>query len=110
MIPPAIIGILAVSRLGAIHSIVFGGFAPNALAQRIDACRPVALLTASCGIEGNRPPIAYRPLVEEAIRLSSHQPRRILVWQREQEKWAPTNRSRGQASWQKSSKVREAGP
>jgi propionyl-CoA synthetase len=65
-----VIGILAANRLGAIHSIVFGGFAPNALAQRIDSCRPVAVLTASCGIDGNKPPIAYKGLVEEAIRLA----------------------------------------
>lgn len=84
MIPAALIGILAVNRLGAIHSVVFGGFAPNALAQRVDACRPVALLTASCGIVGNRPPIAYQPLVEEAIGLSSHKPARTVIWQREQ--------------------------
>ncbi|KAL7936583.1 hypothetical protein V8C35DRAFT_295882 [Trichoderma chlorosporum] len=101
MIPAALIGILAVNRLGAIHSIVFGGFAPNALAQRIDSCRPVALLTASCGIESNKPPIPYRPLVEEAFRLATHKPRRTFVWQREQVSWAPTDRSAGQASWQK---------
>ncbi|PLB52467.1 acetate-CoA ligase [Aspergillus steynii IBT 23096] len=87
MIPAALIGILAANRLGAIHSVVFGGFAPNALAQRIDACRPVALLTASCGIVGNRPPIAYQPLVEEAIELSSHRPARTVIWQREQLRW-----------------------
>lgn len=101
MIPAAIIGILAVSRLGAIHSIVFGGFAPNALAQRIDACKPVVLLTASCGIDGNKPPIPYRPLVEEAYQLAAHQPRRTLVWQRDQVRWGPTDRSAGQATWQK---------
>ncbi|KAF7543210.1 hypothetical protein G7046_g10045 [Stylonectria norvegica] len=61
MIPSAVIGILAINRLGAIHSIVFGGFAPTALAQRIEACQPVALLTASCGIDGSKPPIAYQP-------------------------------------------------
>ncbi|KAL7923690.1 hypothetical protein ACQKWADRAFT_311940 [Trichoderma austrokoningii] len=101
MIPAAIIGILAVSRLGAIHSIVFGGFAPNALAQRIDACKPVVLLTASCGIDGNKPPIPYRPLVEEAYKLAAHQPRRTLIWQRDQARWGPTDRSAGQATWQK---------
>ncbi|KAE8366437.1 acetate-CoA ligase [Aspergillus caelatus] len=87
MIPAALIGILAVNRLGAIHSVVFGGFAPNALAQRIDACQPVALLTASCGIVGNRPPIAYQPLVEEAIDLSSHKPESTVIWQRKQLRW-----------------------
>ncbi|KID73879.1 acetate-CoA ligase, partial [Metarhizium brunneum ARSEF 3297] len=87
MIPAALIGMLAVNRLGAIHAVVFGGFAANALAQRIDSCKPVILLTASCGIVGNRPPIAYRPLVEEAIGLSSHKPGRIVVWEREQLPW-----------------------
>ncbi|POR39198.1 Uncharacterized protein TPAR_00608, partial [Tolypocladium paradoxum] len=76
MIPAAVVGILAVNRLGAIHSVVFGGFAPNALAQRIDACRPVVLLTASCGIDGAKPPMAYRPLVEEAVRAAAHKPPR----------------------------------
>lgn len=101
MIPAALIGILAVSRLGAAHSVVFGGFASNALAQRIDACKPVALLTASCGIDGSKPPIPYRPLVEEAIRLAVHKPRRTVIWQREQVSWRPTDRSVGQATWQK---------
>lgn len=101
MIPSALTGIMAINRLGAIHSVVFGGFAPNALAQRIDACKPVALLTASCGIEGNKPPTAYRPLVEEAISLASHKPSRTLVWQRDQLRWNPLDRNAGQATWQK---------
>ncbi|KAH0495141.1 hypothetical protein TgHK011_008708 [Trichoderma gracile] len=101
MIPAALIGVLAINRLGAIHSIVFGGFAPNALAQRIDSCKPAVLLTASCGIEGNKPPVPYRPLVEEAFQIAKHKPRRTLVWQREQTAWSPTDDSAGQASWQK---------
>lgn len=72
MIPAALVGMLAVNRLGAIHSVVFGAFAPNALAQRIEACKPDVLLTASCGIVGNRPPIEYQVLVGEAIGLSCH--------------------------------------
>lgn len=101
MIPSAVIGILAINRLGAIHSIVFGGFAPPALAQRIDSCKPVALLTASCGIDGNKPPIAYKPLVEEAITKSAHKPDKIFVWQRQQLRWDPINRIAGQLTWQK---------
>lgn len=101
MIPAALIGIFAINRLGAIHSVVFGGFAPNALAQRIEACKPVALLTASCGIEGNKPPTPYRPLVEEAVQLSSHKPYRTFIWQRDQVRWSPTDRTAGQMSWQK---------
>ncbi|KAM0212942.1 hypothetical protein ACHAPQ_004668 [Fusarium lateritium] len=97
-IPAAVIGILAVNRLGAIHSIVFGGFAPLALAQRIDSCHPVAILTASCGIDGNKPPIAYKPLVEEAIRLASYKPHNVIVWQRDQLQWE-INHDAGQLSW-----------
>ncbi|OAA42170.1 acetate-CoA ligase [Metarhizium rileyi] len=100
MIPSALIGMYAVNRLGAVHAVVFGGFAPNALAQRIEACKPVAILTASCGIDGNKPPIAYQPLVEEAIRISPHKPARTLIWQRPQVRWNP-DRNRGQATWQK---------
>ncbi|WEW55382.1 AMP-binding acyl-CoA synthetase [Emydomyces testavorans] len=87
MIPATLIGMLAVNRLGAIHSVVFGGFAPNALAQRIEACRPDIILTASCGIIGNRPPIAYQAFVEEAIKFSSHKPSHTIVWQRDQVRW-----------------------
>lgn len=88
MIPAALIGILATLRLGAIHTVVFGGFAANALAQRIAAAKPVIILTASCGIEGTKPPIAYSPFIKEAIEISGHKPERILVWQREQLSWS----------------------
>ncbi|KAH8731291.1 propionyl-CoA synthase [Phaeosphaeriaceae sp. PMI808] len=90
MIPAALIAMLAINRLGAIHSTVFGGFAPHALAQRIDACLPKVLLTASCGIIGDKAPIAYQPLVEEAINLASHTPDRVMVWQRQQLCWKQT--------------------
>ncbi|KAI5462379.1 hypothetical protein BGZ63DRAFT_423638 [Mariannaea sp. PMI_226] len=100
MIPSALIGILAINRLGAIHSIVFGGFAPLALSQRIDSCKPAAILTASCGIDGNKPPIVYRPLVEEAISLSSHKPSKTIVWQRDQHQWGPLDSNNGQLNWQ----------
>ncbi|KAF4345421.1 propionyl synthetase [Fusarium beomiforme] len=97
-VPAAVIGILAANRLGAIHSIVFGGFAPNALAQRIDSCHPTIILTASCGIDGNKPPIAYKSLVEEAIRLAAHKPQNIIVWQRVQLQWN-LDREAGQLDW-----------
>ncbi|KAJ0387822.1 hypothetical protein COL922a_001373 [Colletotrichum nupharicola] len=100
MIPAALIGILAVSRLGAIHAVVFGGFAPNALAQRIEASQPVAILTASCGIDGNKPPMSYKPLVEEACAISSHKPDKVIVWQREQIRWHPIKRNDGERNWQ----------
>ncbi|KAI0389640.1 AMP-binding enzyme [Xylariaceae sp. FL0594] len=95
MIPEALIGILAINRLGAIHAVVFGGFAPASLAQRIEASRPVAILTASCGIEGRKPPTAYKPLVREAIRLSSHKPSRVLVWQRDELRWDDLDKAAG---------------
>ncbi|KAJ5400902.1 NRPS-like protein biosynthetic cluster [Penicillium sp. CMV-2018d] len=96
MIPAALIGMLAINRLGAIHSVVFGGFAPNALAQRLEACKPDVFLTASCGIVGNRPPIAYQPLVKEAMRLSRHKPSHTIVWQRGELEWGFEESSR---SW-----------
>ncbi|KAI1179161.1 AMP-binding enzyme [Nemania sp. FL0916] len=96
MIPAALIGILAINRLGAIHAVVFGGFAPASLAQRIEASRPVAILTASCGIEGNKPPQSYKPFIREAIRLSrSHKPRRVIVWQRDELRWDDLDKAGG---------------
>lgn len=80
MIPAALIGILAINRLGAVHAVVFGGFASNALAQRIEASRPVAILTASCGIDGNKPPISYRDFIDEAVRISSWKPPKTIIW------------------------------
>lgn len=99
MIPAAIIGILAINRLGAIHAVVFGGFASNALAQRIDASQPVVILTASCGIDGTKPPIPYKPLVEEALKQSKHKPSRTLVWQRRQLSWQHVNEQIGERDW-----------
>lgn len=80
MIPAALIGILAINRLGAIHAVVFGGFAAGALAQRIEASRPAAILTASCGIDGNKPAIGYREFIEGAIRTSSWKPAKTIIW------------------------------
>ncbi|KAI3326226.1 AMP-binding enzyme [Xylariaceae sp. AK1471] len=99
MIPAALIGILAINRLGAIHAVVFGGFAPASLAQRIDASRPVAILTASCGIEGNKPPMSYKPFIHEAIRLSSYKPSRVIIWQRNELRWDVLNKAGGERNW-----------
>ncbi|KAI0100178.1 AMP-binding enzyme [Nemania sp. FL0031] len=99
MIPAALIGILAINRLGAIHAVVFGGFAPASLAQRIDASCPVAILTASCGIEGNKPPISYKPFIHEAIQLSSHKPSRVIVWQRNELRWDGLDPTSGERNW-----------
>lgn len=82
MVPEALIGMLACARLGAIHSVVFGGFAPRELAVRIDDARPKVILTASCGIEVKRI-IPYKPLLDEAIQLSEHKPQKSVILQRE---------------------------
>src|SRR5205823_2046477 len=84
MIPEAVVAMLAVARLGAIHSVVFGGFAPNELAVRIDDARPKLVLSASCGIEPGRV-VAYKPLLDRAIELARHRPERCIVYQRPME-------------------------
>ncbi len=83
MVPEALISMLACARLGAIHSVVFGGFAPPELAVRLDDAEPKAVLTASCGIEVNRV-IEYKPMVDEAIRIARHKPEVCIVLQRPQ--------------------------
>ena len=81
MIPEAVMAMLACARIGAIHSVVFGGFAANELAVRIDDAEPVVVLAASCGIEVNRV-VEYKPLLDSAIELAGHKPRHCLVLQR----------------------------
>src|SRR5262245_12037414 len=83
MIPEAVIGMLATARLGAIHSVVFGGFASGELAQRIQHATPKVVLTASCGIEPGRV-VAYAPLLERAIQAVREKPRHCVVLQRPQ--------------------------
>ncbi|MFJ4054277.1 propionyl-CoA synthetase [Pseudomonas sp. NPDC089743] len=83
MVPQAAMAMLACARIGAVHSVVFGGFAANELALRIDDARPSVLLTASCGLEFDRV-IEYKPLVDRALQLAHHQPRQVLVLQRPQ--------------------------
>jgi len=84
MVPEALEAMLACSRLGAVHSVVFGGFAANELAVRIDDCKPRAIIAASCGLEPGRV-IHYKPLLDGAIELSSHKPDFCVIFQREQE-------------------------
>jgi propionyl-CoA synthetase len=83
MIPEAAIAMLACARIGAVHSVVFGGFAAPELATRINDAQPKMILSASCGIEPNRV-IPYKPLLDEAIRLSAHKPDACLIKQRPQ--------------------------
>lgn len=82
MVPEAVVAMLACARLGAIHSVVFGGFASNELAVRIDDATPKAIISASCGIEPSRV-VAYKPLLDEALTLSKHQPEFCVVLQRQ---------------------------
>eukprot|EP00051_Salpingoeca_urceolata_P011396 m.141036 g.141036 ORF g.141036 m.141036 type:complete len:576 (-) comp17103_c0_seq3:415-2142(-) len=82
MIPEAVVTMLACARLGAIHSVVFGGFAPRELAIRIDDAQPEVVVTASCGIEATRP-VHYKPLLDDALSLATHQPSAVVLKQRE---------------------------
>ncbi len=84
MVPEAVMAMLACARIGAVHSVVFGGFAANELAVRIDDATPKAIVAASCGIEPGRV-IAYKPLLDGAIEMASHKPDFTVVLQREQE-------------------------
>lgn len=83
MVPEAVFAMLACARLGAVHSVVFGGFAPPELAVRIDDTRPQVVLSASCGIEFDKV-VPYKPLLDAALRLASHQPAHCVLLQRPQ--------------------------
>ena len=83
MVPEAAIAMLACARLGAVHSVVFGGFAPRELAIRIDDATPKVIVSASCGIEGKRV-LPYKPLLDEAIELADHTPGKRVILQRPQ--------------------------
>ncbi|WP_415921679.1 AMP-binding protein [Tateyamaria sp. SN6-1] len=83
MVPEALEAMLACARIGAVHSVVFGGFAANELAVRIDDCTPKAIIAASCGLEPGRV-VKYKPLLDEAINLASAKPDVCIILQREQ--------------------------
>jgi propionyl-CoA synthetase len=85
MIPQAVIAMLACARIGAIHSVVFGGFAPNELAKRINDATPKVIVSASCGIEGAKV-LPYKPLLDKAIESSTHKPEACIIYQRSQVK------------------------
>jgi propionyl-CoA synthetase len=84
MIPEAVVAMLGCARLGAVHSVVFGGFAAAELAVRIDDAKPVVVVSASCGIEPSRV-VPYKPLLDRALELAEHQPSAVVVKQREQQ-------------------------
>ena len=89
MIPEAIIAMLACARIGAIHSVVFGGFASTELATRIDDCQPKLIVSASCGHEVNKI-IKYKPLLDKAVELAKHKVEKCIIFQRESHQ-APLN-------------------
>jgi propionyl-CoA synthetase len=91
MVPEALVAMLACARIGAIHSVVFGGFAANELAVRIDDAQPKAILAATCGIEPGRV-VKYKPLMDEAVRLARHKPQFCIMLQRDE---APEDLSDG---------------
>ena len=100
MIPEAVIAMLACARIGAIHSVVFGGFAARELATRIEDAKPRVIVSASCGIEVTRI-IPYKPLLDGAIDLCSHKPSACVIVQRPQcpTKLHPESMYRGTRSW-----------
>ena len=82
MIPEAVVAMLACARLGAVHSVVFGGFASHELATRIDDAQPAVIVSASCGIEPTRV-VEYKPMLDHALTRSTHQPRACVIVQRD---------------------------
>ncbi|KAJ2489283.1 hypothetical protein IWW37_004114 [Coemansia sp. RSA 2050] len=97
-VPEAIVAMLACARLGAIHSVVFGGFAALELAKRIEDCRPKVVLASSCGIEGMSKVVPYKPLLDEALDMCVHKPGKVVVLQRPQ--LLAELKSGGEESWQ----------
>ena len=95
MIPEAVVAMLACARLGAVHSVVFGGFAPKELAARIDDATPVVIVAASCGIEPTRT-VEYKPIIDTALELAAHRPDQVVVLQRDR---APAERGPNDRDW-----------
>ncbi|KAJ1946305.1 hypothetical protein FBU59_002061, partial [Linderina macrospora] len=84
MVPQTLIAMLACVRLGAVHSVVFGGFAPPELAKRIRDCQPKVILTNTCGLESKTKVVAYKPLLDLALDIAEYRPGSVIVLQREQ--------------------------
>lgn len=80
MVPEAIVSMLACARIGAVHSVVFGGFAPPQLAQRINHAKPKVVIWSSCGFAGMKR-VLYKPLLDEALSLAEHKPQCSIVVQ-----------------------------
>lgn len=95
MIPQTVIVMLACARIGAVHSVVFGGFAPPELAARIEDAQPKVVVCGSCGIEPAMI-VNYKPIVDKAIAMSEHKPAVVVVFQREQ---APARLGAGDIDW-----------
>jgi propionyl-CoA synthetase len=86
MVPEAVVAMLACARLGAIHSVVFGGFASHELAARIDHAQPKIVVSASCGIEPGPRTVPYKPLLDKALEMAKHKPERCIILQRPQQR------------------------
>jgi propionyl-CoA synthetase len=106
MVVEALVAMLACAKIGAIHSVVFGGFAGKELAKRIDDCKAKIILTASCGMEPNRV-IPYLPLVEDALKIATHKVGKTIVLQRPQVP-ALLDEKKGQFEWQREAKRSKA--
>ncbi len=104
MVPQAVIAMLACARLGAVHSVVFGGFAPRELASRIEDAKPKVIVAASCGLEPARV-VEYRPIIAEALSHTMHNPDHVVVLQRDQ---APAELAAGDVDWAEA--MRDASP
>ncbi|KAJ2719411.1 hypothetical protein GGI07_005237 [Coemansia sp. Benny D115] len=96
MVPEAIVAMLATARLGAVHAVVFGGFASGELAKRIEGCQPKVVLASSCGLEGMDKVKPYKPLVDGALEMCEHKPQKVVVLQRPQH---PAELKDGEESW-----------
>jgi propionyl-CoA synthetase len=95
MVPEAVVAMLACARLGAVHSVVFGGFAPRELAARINDAEPVVVVAGSCGIEPTRI-VEYKPMLDAALEMATHKPRSCVILQREQ---ARATMNEGDVDW-----------
>ncbi|KAH6570300.1 hypothetical protein BASA60_007789 [Batrachochytrium salamandrivorans] len=98
LVPEAVFAMLACARLGAIHSVVFGGFAAHELAKRITDCKPVLILAASCGIEPSRI-VLYKPLIDKALTLCSHKPSALILLQRPQAPALNLDKAKREFDW-----------